>query len=413
MRNVNIIPKNLMKNNSFLIENNNPIIININRNQDYYVQKRSKSTEFMKSNFIDFNEELKIIEPKIPEIKYNCISKILSFKNNETKGIIKNDKKIFKYKENTSRNQSKQLNISKKYNTFETKFVIEKKKKLNDNSKKMIKEFSTSRLLKVKSKKNNFKKVKINNNKSKKIISHKKCNTYYNKYSNNSFNSEKINYLRKEKNITYKNSDTSLSKKENKNTINFSKSNKQNSISTDLNSVSDNNYSPNITFGNNKTPNLNKIKCKKIPQEFVYIKKNNKIKTITSKGNKSFLNNNKIFERIVNYNKFQINLNNIKINGLYDSNNNYINYNVDENDNINEEIKNNKRFSYIGKFKTFEQIEKRNENLNIIRKIINNNLKLQTSHYHEERNNDIKSYSLNDQENYNYLKTGTFCEIEK
>ena len=69
MRNVNIIPKNLMKNNSFLIENNNPIIININRNQDYYVQKRSKSTEFMKSNFIDFNEELKIIEPKIPEIK--------------------------------------------------------------------------------------------------------------------------------------------------------------------------------------------------------------------------------------------------------------------------------------------------------------------------------------------------------
>ena len=198
--------------------------------------------------------------------------------------------------------------------------------------------------------------------------------------------------------------------KENINNINISNSNIENSVSTNFNSENINKYSPNITFGNKQSPNLDSIKYRELPKEFVYIKKINKKNSnggiINKSKNKS--------SSIIDYNQFQMEINNIKINDSYDIKSikciKKINYDVDENDNEKE------RISYVGKYKTFAQIERKNENLNIIKKIINNNLNtpIYNSNSSRLKENENKLFLDNSEEqNYNNLKTATFYEIDK
>ena len=416
-----------MKNTSFLYENpkneKNEKEISFNQKEE---QKRSKSSELLNINFSDidiysennFFDELQIIEPYITPREQNNICKILSFKNEETREdinyIIKKGKEKVKVKENNEKN------FYNKYNAPKFKY----KKKIENNIKKNNKNSSISKILK---KNDNNLISKINYNKTKnKIITKNKSSCRYKKKINNFYNipikSIKIKHQKymtnnnsfcikeKEKEIKKGKGKEKEKEKENCNNINFSNSNIENSASTNFNSENINKYSPNITFGNKQSPNLNSIKYRKLPKEFVYIKKINK-----KNSNGSIINKSKNKStNIVDYNQFQIELNNIKINDSYDIKNikciKKINYDVDENDNEKE------RISYVGKYKTFAQIERKNENLNIIKKIINNNLN--TSIYNSNssrlKENENKLFLNNSEEqNYNNLKTATFYEIDK
>ena len=407
-----------MKNSSFLYENEkNEKDISVYQNDE---QKRSKSSELLNINFSDIDiysennyfDELQIVEPYITPREKNNICKILSFKNEETKedlNYIINKEKV-KVKVNQKENKNSEKNFYNKYNIPKFKY----KKKIENNIKKINKNSSISKILK---KNDNNLISKINYNKTKnKIITKNKSSCRYKKKINNFYNIPiKSIKIKHQKYMTNNNSFVKKEKekekeKENINNINISNSNKENSISTNFNSENINKYSPNITFGNKQSPNLNSIKYRKLPKEFVYIKKINK-----KNSNGSIINKSKNKStNIVDYNQFQIELNNIKINDSYDIKNikciKKINYDVDENDNEKE------RISYVGKYKTFAQIERKNENLNIIKKIINNNLN--TSIYNSNssrlKENENKLFLNNSEDqNYNNLKTATFYEIDK
>jgi hypothetical protein len=410
-----------MKNTSFFFENEkNEKDISVYQNEE---QKRSKSSELLNINFSDIDiysennyfDKLQIVEPYITPREQNNICKILSFKNEETKEDINY---IIK-KEKVKVNENNKKNI---YNAPKFQY----KKKIENNIKKINKNSSISKILK---KNDNNLISKINYNKTKnKIITKNKSSCRYKKKINNFYNipikSIKIKhqkYMTNNNSFCIKEKEKEIKKgkgkekekekeKENCNNINFSNSNIENSASTNFNSENINKYSPNITFGNKQSPNLNSIKYRKLPKEFVYIKKINK-----KNSNGSIINKSKNKStNIVDYNQFQIELNNIKINDSYDIKNikciKKINYEEDEFDNEKE------RISYVGKYKTFAQIERKNENLNIIKKIINNNLitPFYNSNSNRIKENENKLFLNNSEEqNYNNLKTATFYEIDK
>ena len=421
----NIIPKNLMKNNSFLYENekNDKSLKDISVSQ-IEEQKRSKSSELININFSEFDiyseknyfDELQIIEPYITPREVNSISKILSFKNNETK----EDMNCIIKKEKEKVNENIKNNVYNKYNIPRIKY----KKKFDNNVKKINKNSSISKLFK---KNDNNLISKINFNRTKNKVINKNKSTY--RYKKNINYIKNFNYIPiksiKIKHQKYMTNNNSFCKKENEkekekknvkekeniNNINISNSNIENSVSTNFNSENINKYSPNITFGNKHSPSLSNVKYRELPKEFVYIKKINKKNSNGSIINKSKKNST---SNIRDYNQFQIELNNIKINDSYDIKNiksiKKINYDVDENDNDKE------RISYVGKYKTFAQIERKNENLNIIKKIINNNLKtpIYNSNSNRIKENEKKLFLNNSEDqNYNNLKTATFYELDK
>ena len=96
----NIIPQNLMKNNSFQFPDNN---ISIPQN-DIKIKKRHKilkSNNSISYNHIDFSqniEELQIIEPATEPKGKNSISKIISFKKDKSNTIINKRKNLYKKK---------------------------------------------------------------------------------------------------------------------------------------------------------------------------------------------------------------------------------------------------------------------------------------------------------------------------
>ena len=300
-----------MKNSSFLCENEkNEKDISVYQNDE---QKRSKSSELLNINFSDIDiysennyfDELQIVEPYITPREKNNICKILSFKNEETKEDINYIINKEKVKVNQKENKNSEKNFYNKYNIPKFKY----KKKFEKNIKKNNKNSSISKILKkIDINLNN----KINYNKTKnKIINKNKSSCRYKKKINN-FNYIPIKSL-KIKHQKYMTNNNSFCKKEkekeNINNINISNSNIENSISTNFNSENINKYSPNITFGNKKSPNLSYIKYKELPKEFVYIKKINK-----KNPNSSIINKSKNKSKnIVDYNQFQIELNNIKI----------------------------------------------------------------------------------------------------
>ena len=422
-----------MKNTSFLYENEK-IEKNEKDNSVYQneEQKRSKSSELLNINFSDIDiysennyfDELQIIEPYITPREQNNICKILSFKNEDTK----EDLNYIIKKEKEKVNENIEKNIYNKYNKLHApKFKY--MKKIENNIKKNNKNSSISKILK-KNDNNLINKINYNRTKNK-IITKNKSSCRYKKYINNinNFNSIPIKSI-KIKHQKYMTNNNSFCKKEikkekgkgkgkekekekekeNINNINISNSNIENSVSTNFNSENINKYSPNITFGNKQSPNLDSIKYRELPKEFVYIKKINKKNSnggiINKSKNKS--------SSIIDYNQFQMEINNIKINDSYDIKSikciKKINYDVDENDNEKE------RISYVGKYKTFAQIERKNENLNIIKKIINNNLNtpIYNSNSSRLKENENKLFLDNSEEqNYNNLKTATFYEIDK
>ena len=419
----NIVPKNLMKNTSFLYENekNDKSLKDISISQ-IEEQKRSKSSELINLNFSEFDiyseknifDELQIIEPYITPREVNSISKILSFKNNETKEDINC---IIK-KEKEKVNENIKNNVYNKYNIPRFKY----KKKFDNNIKKNNKNSSISKILK-KNDNNLINKINYNIAKNK-IITKNKSSYRYKKNINyiKNFNYMPIKSIKikHQKYMTHNNSFCKKEKeikkekqkeKENINNINISNSNIENSVSTNFNSENINKYSPNITFGNKQSPSLNNATYRELPKEFVYIKKINKKNSNGSIINKSKKNSS---TNIVDYNQFQIELNNIKISDSYDIKNiksiKKINYDIDENDNDKE------RISYVGKYKTFAQIERKNENLYIIKKIINNNLKtpIYNSNSNRIKENENKLFLNNSEDqNYNNLKTATFYELDK
>ena len=406
-----------MKNTSFFYENEkNEKDISVYQNEE---QKRSKSSELLNINFSDIDiysennyfDELQIIEPHITPREQNNICKILSFKNEETKEDINY---IIK-KEKVKVNENNKKNI---YNTPKFQY----KKKIENNIKKINKNSSISKILK-KNDNNLINKINYNRTKNK-IIAKNKSSCRYKKNINNCSSNIPIksikikhqkymtnnnSFCKKVKEKKIKKGKEKEKEKENINNINISNSNIENSISTNFNSENINKYSPNITFGNKQSPNMSNIKYRKLPKEFVYIKKINK-----KNSNRSIINKSKNKStNIVDYNQFQIELNNIKIDDSYDIKNiksiKKINYDVDENDNGKE------RISYVGKYKTFAQIERKNENLYIIKKIINNNLYTPIYNLNSNRikENENKLFSNNSEEqNYNNLKTATFYEFD-
>ena len=406
-----------MKNTSFLNDNEkNEKDISVYQNEE---QKRSKSSELLNINFSDIDiyseknyfDELQIIEPYITPREQNNICKILSFKNEETKEDINYVINKERVKVNQKEKENNKRSFYNKYNIPKFKY----KKKIESNLKKINKNSSISKIFK-KNDNNLINKINYNRTKNK-IITKNKSTCRYKKKINNSFNYIPIKSI-KIKHQKYMTNNNSFCKKEikkgkekeNTNNINISNSNIENSVSTNFNSENINKYSPNITFGNKQSPNLSYIKYRELPKEFVYIKKINKknsnISIIKKSKNKSTC--------IVDYNQFQMELNNIKINDSYDIKNikciKKINYEVDEFDNEKE------RISYVGKYKTFAQIERKNENLNIIKKIINNNLitPFYNSNSNRIKENENKLFLNNSEEqNYNNLKTATFYEIDK
>ena len=384
-----------MKNNLFIIQNNPIIQNNIKVTKGH---KRSKSNNSILYNNSNINnlDELKIIEPidNNNNKNKNNISKIINFKKNES--ILKN--------KNNKLNKSINIKATNKI----CKKNYNKHKKMNsklniDNQQKLINNIKNNDIFLTIKKNNNYHKKNnsfrlpnihiINkNHKKNKSLSNKNFNKYKNKFNsilkiipfnNKSIinKSEKITSKKKKKFKINKNINTSIINKENINTINIcnSNSNRQNSISTDINSSISNRYSPNITFGNKQK----KIKYIKIPQDFVY----------TKKIQKNYKNN----EDKLEYNKFKNDLNKIIIDD------------ISIND-IDEKIEKKFRVSYFERFKTFEEIEKKNLNMITNKKIINRNLNIQTYNINEYETNENKLIlnKHNDEENYNNIKTATF-----
>ena len=397
-----------MKNKSFLFPGDN-ISIPIKKGH-----KRVKSNDLMSYRHLNLEqnlEDVQAIDPINEHKEENTISKIISFNKDKSNTIINNNRK----KSYKTKKTNKYNNLSKyKYNKFN---------KINSNSgivknKQKIKNIKINNLFlvlnenKIKHKKNNscnIPSIKYNDRKNKtkthshspkvnKINFNDNSNSKLIPYNNKiNINKEIINYKKKAKfKINKKKITDAISKKENINTINISNSSRQNSFSTDINSSSCNRYSPCMTFGNKASPKLHKIKYKNIPKQYVYVKKINK--------------NNKIYNYKKDYNQFKKDLNKIRIDELDD------NYIESEND-VDEKIeKKSIIYNYnVEKFKTFEEIQRKNLNMAIIKKIINNNnINIQTYNINSLRNNGNNSllYNRNEELNNNNLKTATFAILE-
>jgi len=190
--------------------------------------------------------------------------------------------------------------------------------------------------------------------------------------------------------------------------------NKNSSISTNTHSNSLNKTQSDITFGT--------INSYKIPSEFVYIKKNNLCYSNSyNSKNESHLNSNSLSRTLnskIEENCIQKAINDVNISEFriaeekdsFDEKNSMENIN-DENDITEEENRiniNKINISYIGKYKTIEQIEKKIEGENAINRIIINNLKKKVPNLKICQNNKIKLIPNNQEIYSKFLDTATF-----
>ena len=369
-KNIHIIPKNLMKNGSFEFKKSHNFIdqnINIYDFDERKRRAKSNKNTFSCFNNVDNNyDELEIIDGNISLRNKSSISTILSLKQTEKDDIIKGFNN-FKKKKMINKKPKKKKNMS-------TKNIFDNLKNLNDY-KSNLNRYSTKSILNKKNSKNNS-----TNNSKKSNISSKNNKSSITKMKNsklNAFNNESNQKLKI--NVSCINNN-SFSKYDDKmlNTINIINSTKENNISTNKNTDSENRDLKNITFGQTKPY--------KIPSEFVYIKKNNLCYSnsynIKSK-NKSHINSTSFSTTLDKKENAQIQkaINNINISEFRleedkeSSKDNSITDINDENDDIEEDNINQIRVSYFGKYKTIKQIEKKIENDIIINRIINNNIK--------------------------------------
>ena len=362
-KNIHIIPKNLMKNGSFEFQNRYHFDNNILNNN--LRKRRANSNKHNQSNFSDYINNCnncKIMKTKISNRNTSNISNIISLKNMSLKKIKNHTKNSNKHKTNSHNSSiNKRLkNQNSKYNSASIQNSLNISNKNN----------------KCDEKNNTFN----DGNKQKNIIN----DSYINKQYFSKYNEDKMN-----------------------NTICILNSNKEN--------FSSNIY---INYENiqTKTINFGKNKSYKIPSEFVYIKKNNICySNNNSNKSKNKSNNNSTafstgIEKQNKINQIQKSIDNINISEFRieedkesDINNSMTDV-LDENNGVDEENITKINCSYIAKYKTIGQIEKKIENENAINRIINNNIN--KINYLKEIKNTKEEY------NSDILNTATFGLLE-
>ena len=390
-KNIHIIPKNLMKNGSFEFQNRYHFDNNILNNN--LRKRRANSNKHNQSNFSDYINNCnncKIMKTKISNRNTSNISNIISLKKTEIDEIMRgfnNFKKMNSLNKNSNKKKNMSLKKIKNYTKNSNKHKTNShnssinKRLKNQNSK--YNSASIQNSLNI-SNKNNKRDEKINTfndgNKQKNIIN----DSYINKQYFSKYNEDKMN-----------------------NTICILNSNKEN--------FSSNIY---INYENiqTKTINFGKNKSYKIPSEFVYIKKNNICYSNNNSNkskNKSNINSTAFSTGIEKQNKINqiqksidnINISEFRIEEDKESDiNNSMTDVLDENKGVDEENITKINCSYIAKYKTIGQIEKKIENENAINRIINNNIN--KINYMKEIKNTKEEY------NSDILNTATFGLLE-
>ena len=382
-----------MKNGSFEFKKNNYLK---DTNKDIIYQKnhkrRANSNISIYSGFEIFNDKNSVKNGNISKRNQSHITSLLSLKPTEKEDIIKDfndyNKKIMQNKKSSKK---KNLNMKTINNNSKRKNKPNKKVP-NSNKLKLKNKYSNYNTERVSSKSNSLKKNSNNSNNIK--IKNIKLNT---------FNNENKQKFRININCINNNSLSKFDsiRKSNK----FINTNNENRISTNTNTNSYNKNINIITFGSSQS--------KKIPSEFVYIKKNNicySNSNLNKSKNISHFNNNS-FSNALNENNFKRAINDASISEFrFDDNKE----NDDENihDIMEEENINKINISYIGKYKTIGQIEKKIESENMIKRIINNNLKKKINNMkHRQDNKENLLYNEGDIET-NVLNTATFGSLE-
>ena len=382
-----------MKNGSFEFKKNNYLE---DTNKDIIYQKnhkrRANSNISIYSGFDIFNDKNSVKNGNISNRNQSHITSLLSLKQTEKEDIIKDfndyNKKIMQNKKSSKK---KNLNMKTINNNSKRKNKPNKKVP-NSNKLKLKNKYSNYNTERISSKSNSLKKNSNNSNNIK--IKNIKLNT---------FNNENKQQFRININCINNNSLSKFDsiRKSNK----FINTNNENRISTNTNTNSYNKNINIITFGSTQS--------KKIPSEFVYIKKNNicySNSNLNKSKNISHFNNNS-FSNALNENNFQRAINDTSISEFRFEDNKE---NDDENihDIMEEENINKINISYIGKYKTIGQIEKKIESENMIKRIINNNLKKKINNMkHRQDNKENLLYNEGDIET-NVLNTATFGSLE-
>ena len=386
-----------MKNGSFELRNNNYLE---DTSKDFFNKnnhkRRANSNISKYSSLNSFYDKNPSNCEKINQRNQSHMATLLSLKQTEKEDIIKDfndyNKKLLQNKKS-----SKKKNLNMKTISNNSKSKYKSNKKLPTSNKLKLKdEYSNYNTEKIYNKSNNFNK---NSNKTNNIkVKNIKLNTFNNdKKQKSSININCIN--------NNSNSKFDIIHKTNK-SIN---TNKEYSISTNTNSNSYNKNINIITFGSTQS--------KKIPSKFVYIKKNNLCysnSNLNKSKNKIHFNINSLSNIInenIKENSFQKAINDVNISEFYIDDNKE---NNDENINdITEEENTNKiNISYIGKYKTIEQIEKKIESENMVKRIINNNLHKKINNMKFSQNNKYNSLYNERDIDANVLNTATFGSLE-
>ena len=382
-----------MKNGSFELRKNNYLE---ETNKDIFNKNNHKRRANSNiSKFSDFNSLYDKNSSKCEnknQRNQSHMATLLSLKQTEKEDIIKDfndyNKKIM---QNKKSNKKKNLNMKNINNNSKSKNKPNKKIP-SSNKLKLKDEYSNYYTAKIYNKSNNLNKnnKKTNNIKIKNI----KLNTFNNdKKQKFSININCIN------NNNYSKFD-SIHK-----TNKIINSNKEYSFSTNANSNSYNKNINIITFGNTQT--------KQVTSEFVYIKKNNicySNSNLNKSKNKSHFNINSLSNSI-NKNNFQKAINDVSISEFHiDGNKENDDENI--NDNTEEDNTNTINISYIGKYKTIEQIEKKIQSENMVKRIINNNLHKKNNNIKFRQNNNYNSLYNEGDIDTNVLNTATFGSLE-
>ena len=407
IKNIHIIPKNLMKNGSFDFDQDN-----FEDNTNVFKIKHEKRRAH--SNIIgnscndyfcgddDSEGDLNIIESNIDCRNHSNIRDILSLKKTEKEeNIDRFNKANIKKKKHINLNKNKKININNIFNNI---------KYPNNPNNKNNKSLSTKNKLNKKYKEYNSNKMtnksSILSKKYNKSIHSSTKDIRLNTINNDCENKQKIKI-----NVKCINNFNSIGKSDKINDSNYMNSYRDNNISTNINSDSDRNLSNNITFGE-KQHNKNPLK---ISSEFEYNKKNNQCYSNSSKIKAKYLSQfnstsaSSILGKKIYYNELQNAIDEIIISDFKlkeDKDKNiFDNENIDENEDNEEDNINKINVSYIGKYKTIEQIEKNIETQKVINMIINNNInkKGNKNNYFNRNNMQILS---------EILSTAKFGELE-
>ena len=390
-KNINIIPKNLMKNGSFEFSKKNFYDKKLSIFNNYQKKKRANSKTNALSFFDEFDNDyndLEVVDNNILPRNKSNISAILSLKPTQKDDIMIG---FNNYKRTKLKNKK-----SNKKKNIDVKNIFINKKILKENNLKP-KSFSTKHQLKEKNEKYNSliisKKSSKSNKNSNRANSIKVKNIKLRDFNNEKKQKIKIN-------ISCINNN-SFSKYDDKMIISNITSNKENNIN--INTDSENKNIRNITLGQENPF--------KISSKFVYIKKNN-ICYSNSNLNKSKNKSNfystsfsttagekevNPIQKAIN----DINISEFRIEEDKESDNNSNTDIPEENDDINEEKINKINVSYVGKYKTIKQIEHKIENAKAINRIIKNNIKRKFNISTDINNNKGDYFS-------NILNTATF-----